>query len=471
MAEGDVATNTTMEVTITRTGDTTIAEDVTVDLTAGTATVGDDFTAGPITVSFAANETSKAVSIDVVGDIDKIEEDETIDLSFGGFSGTGVAGTTNTATLTITEDDDIVRNLNDTGAGSLRQAIIAANNAASIANPTITFDAGGTGTITLASELEITRTGVTIDGPGTADPGTTDPTVTIDGNNATRIFNVNAGVTATFQDLTITNGSADQGGGIFNNGGTVTVENSVLSNNTATTFDAVSGIIGGAGIASQDGSLTISNTTISGSQGGSGQGISFAISTGTHSLTVDGGSTISGGNNDAILIGLSGTSTTTINITGNTISGNGQAGPVGDGIGIGILGDAAANITIQGNTIENNEDEGIDIRFGAVVTLPIVGATDFPSTGNPITASITNNTLNNNGQEGILISSDAGTNAFNSTFTISGNTGDENLVLDNATGSGVQVLGVTGYTDVATLAGTTNTLGGGGTDNGTITPV
>ena len=479
VAEGD-ANNTTMEVTVTRSGDTTVAEDVTVDLTAGTATVGDDFTAGPITVSFAANETSKAVSIDVVGDIDKIEDDETINLSLSNPTNGGQIGTTNTATLTITEDDDIVRNTMDIGAGSLRQAIIAANNGDSIANPTITFDAMGTGTVPLMSALpDITRD-MTIDGPGTADPGTMAPTVTIDGSGYgnVRVFKVNSGVTATFQDLTITNGSADQGGGIFNDGGTVTVQNSVLSNNTATTAtpnlgDPAQSIIGGAAIASRNGSLTVTNTTISGSQGAEGQGISFAVTTGTPTLSVS-GSTISGGNHDAILVGLFG-GDTTINITNNTISGNGQAGPVGDGIGIGFVGPfltitttPSATLSITGNTISSNFDEGIDIRFGTnAITTPPIGT----STAANVTGTISNNTLNSNGQNGIQITSDNGGNTFNSTFTISGNTGDENLVLNNATGLGTQVLGVTGYTDVATLAGTTNTLGGGGTDNGTITPV
>ncbi len=268
-------------------------------------------------MSFAAGEMSKAVAIDILGDNDIIEADETIALSLGGFSNGGAAGTTSTATLTITNDDGIVTNTNDTGDGSLRQAIIAANNVNSIASPTITLD-GASGTITLASALpDITRD-LTIDGPGSGN-------LTISGNNSVRVFSVMTGINATFEGLTISNGTANQGGGIFNDGGIVTVENAVLSNNTATTFNAVSQIIGGAGIASRNGDLTVTNTQITGSLGGaSGQGISFAVSTGTHSLTVT-DSTLSGGKNDAILLGLSGASTTTVSITGNTISGNGQA--------------------------------------------------------------------------------------------------------------------------------------------------
>ena len=59
----------------------------------------------------------------------------------------------------------VVTNLNDSGPGSLRQAILSAN-ANSPAADTINFQAGLTGTITLTSgELAITDS-VTINGPG-----------------------------------------------------------------------------------------------------------------------------------------------------------------------------------------------------------------------------------------------------------------------------------------------------------------
>ncbi|MGB3239869.1 MAG: right-handed parallel beta-helix repeat-containing protein, partial [Geitlerinemataceae cyanobacterium] len=238
-------------------------------------------------------------------------------------------------------------------------------------------------------------------------------------------------------------------GGIFNDGGIVTVENAVLSNNTATTFNAVSQIIGGAGIASRNGNLTVTNTQITGSLGGaSGQGISFAVSSGTRTLTVT-DSTLSGGNNDAILVGLAGGSTT-INISGNTITGNGQATPVGDGIGIGLVLGATANLSIQNNTIEDNFDEGIDIRFGTG---------SFSTAANNVTGTISGNILNNNGQNGIEIKSDNAGNTFTSTFTISDNTGNENILVDNSAGNGTVT--ITDFTTAANLANPDNTLDGG----------
>src|SRR4051795_4540540 len=73
-----------------------------------------------------------------------------------------------------------VQNLNDSGPGSLRAAVTAAN-----ANPnpdTINFAANLHGTITLATELSITHD-LTIDGPGANK-------IAVSGNDATRVFRV-----------------------------------------------------------------------------------------------------------------------------------------------------------------------------------------------------------------------------------------------------------------------------------------
>ncbi|HAL70161.1 MAG TPA: hypothetical protein DCP71_00090, partial [Verrucomicrobiales bacterium] len=81
----------------------------------------------------------------------------------------------------------VVSNTNDSGAGSLRQAIDDANIAGG--NPTITFDAGAFATpqvITLATSLSAT-TSMTVQGPGAG-------LVTISGNNAVRVVTVGSGV-------------------------------------------------------------------------------------------------------------------------------------------------------------------------------------------------------------------------------------------------------------------------------------
>ena len=87
-----------------------------------------------------------------------------------------------------------VTNLNDSGADSLRQAIIDA-----VAGDTIEF--GITGTITLTSGLLSINKDLTITGPGAG-------SLTIDGNASSRIFNVGSGATVSISGLTLTNGNS-----------------------------------------------------------------------------------------------------------------------------------------------------------------------------------------------------------------------------------------------------------------------
>lgn len=97
--------NTSTEVTVFRSGRNQITVGVDVVLTGGSATAGTDFTAGPIRLVFGANETSKTVPIEILGDLD-LEPDETIELSFDNFTNFGGAGRAQpTATFTIVNDD------------------------------------------------------------------------------------------------------------------------------------------------------------------------------------------------------------------------------------------------------------------------------------------------------------------------------------------------------------------------------
>src|SRR5713226_4247081 len=107
-----------------------------------------------------------------------------------------------------------VMNTNDSGAGSLRQAIIDAG-----AGDTIDFSV--TGTITLTTGELLINKNLTITGPGVA-------SLSVSGNNASRVFKIASGVTVMISGLTISDGSATDGGGILNFG-TLTLTNIVLS--------------------------------------------------------------------------------------------------------------------------------------------------------------------------------------------------------------------------------------------------
>ena len=113
-----------------------------------------------------------------------------------------------------------VTNTNDSGSGSLRAALAAANDGD-------TIDASGvSGTILLTSaELQVTHN-VTINGPGAA-------TLAVDGNATFRVFD-NFASNVTISGLTITNGlgNASGGGGISNQGG-LTLSGCTVSNNVA----------------------------------------------------------------------------------------------------------------------------------------------------------------------------------------------------------------------------------------------
>ncbi|ERT07040.1 hemolysin-type calcium-binding repeat family protein [Lyngbya aestuarii BL J] len=97
---------TSSAVTLTRSGDTSSPSTVTVSVAAGgTATNGTDYNSSsfPLTINFAAGETSKTVDIPIVDD-GTIEGNETINLSVA--AGTNaVLGAQTTTTLTITDDD------------------------------------------------------------------------------------------------------------------------------------------------------------------------------------------------------------------------------------------------------------------------------------------------------------------------------------------------------------------------------
>jgi hypothetical protein len=124
----------------------------------------------------------------------------------------------------------LVTTLDDSGPGSLRDAITQAN--AKKGAGTITF--GVSGMIILASTLPAISdaSGLTIDGAGQS--------ITISGNHAVRVMEVSVGAALTLQHVFVVDGHADNpisdcgkcGGGIYSAGG-LTVSNSTFFGNSA----------------------------------------------------------------------------------------------------------------------------------------------------------------------------------------------------------------------------------------------
>src|SRR5262245_44200850 len=141
-----------------------------------------------------------------------------------------------------------VLDLSDSGPDSLRQAIQGANS-----NPgpdVVQFAPGLEGTVTLTSgQLSITDD-LRIDGPG-ADR------LVVSGNDASRVFQISSGVNVTIDGLTVTHGRADIGGGVWNDGGSLSLTNAVISHNQA--LGASGAESWGGGIANTGGSLILSH--------------------------------------------------------------------------------------------------------------------------------------------------------------------------------------------------------------------
>ena len=232
------------------------------------------------------------------------------------------------ATLTVT-------NLNDGGAGSLRNAIDAA-----VSGDTITF--GVTGTITLTSgELSIGKD-LTIDGPGAT-------SLIVSGNNSSRVFSTHHS-TVMISGITISDGlvatGLNQGGaGILNSIGTLTLDGVVISNNHVPGPDVGGERVGG-GIVNQDqGTLTLSNSTISGNSSDRGGGI--FNSGGPSTMTVS-NSTISGNTADG---GGGIVNYGTLDLSSATVSNNHSTGGTNN---IGGIASEAGQATLKNTIIANN---------------------------------------------------------------------------------------------------------------------
>ncbi|HEX3748394.1 MAG TPA: choice-of-anchor Q domain-containing protein [Bryobacteraceae bacterium] len=211
-----------------------------------------------------------------------------------------------------------VTNTNDSGSGTLRAAVNAAQT-----GDTIVFSLPTGSTITLTSgELGIT-VGLTIQGPGAG-------ALTINGNQSSRIFNITSANSVTISGLTLTGGAPSidaygggailidtgesattvnltdmvvihndvtsagnpLGGGIDNEGGTVTIMRSSIVNNISS--------FRGGGIQNQGfGSMTIINSTIANNTAGAsgiGGGIRSLLALTLTDCTVYGNSAQTAGN-------------------------------------------------------------------------------------------------------------------------------------------------------------------------------
>ncbi len=191
------------------------------------------------------------------------------------------------ATFTVT-------NTNDSGAGSLRQAIIDASNAAG--DDTVEFDPATGSTFILSTAITATGAGITtingdVNGDGDID-------ITISGNDATHMLNVATGASVVLKSLAFTNGSAsishDQPSkaGAIVNSGTLAIEASTFANNTVNasgdTFLSPGSAAAGAILNQAGAALEITESAFTGNSATAqrGSGLSGNGLTGGHAGTI-----------------------------------------------------------------------------------------------------------------------------------------------------------------------------------------
>jgi len=241
----------------------------------------------------------------------------------------------------------LVTNTNDSGTGSLRQAVLDSNALAGA--DTIEFASGLTGTITLTSGEIGVSGAVSINGPGSS-------VITISGNNASRILDISSapsGSSIIINGLTLTNGFgsgfSSSGGAIRGTNQSLQVTSCVFSGNkSAGTFNG----IGGAIVLQAPCTLSALNSQFTGNSAAT-RGGALAIQGTGCKLTLD-GCTVSG-NSAADGGGVYVNDNLTIlncTISGNSAITSSQG--AGRGGGILALGNFAAGITIRNSTLSSN---------------------------------------------------------------------------------------------------------------------
>ena len=274
------------------------------------------------------------------------------------------------ATFTVT-------NTNDSGAGSLRQAILDANAAAGA--DTIVFSA------LFSAPQTITLTSVVNDGLSIADSADGSVTVTGPGsnlltvniNNTSRLFTIPAAPVVSISGMRKTGGNGNFGGsgGAIQTAGNLTLNDVVINGNTVTNSQL------GGGIYLIAGSLTMTNSTISNNTAaGYGGGI-YAQNGTTFSLS-----------NSVIISNTAQVSSTTFGggggvyvdnanfmMTDTTISNNQT--PAAHGGGIVLGGSSGSTVTINRSTISNN-------------TAAVTGGGLFLD--NTVSGTMTNSTISGN---------------------------------------------------------------------------
>lgn len=253
--------------------------------------------------------------------------------------------------LVVTTELDVVNA--DDGLLSLREAVAIANGNSDADSITFAVGLAGKSIVLTGGELTIAAT-VSIDGDVNKDNRAD---ITISGNGATRIFNISGGTTdVDLLSLTLSGGNGNnQGGGAISATGIATLDlvDTTISNNTAR--------IGGGGVFVDGGAVTATRVLLTGNiafdafgglagVGGGGFGGGIAVQNGSLSLT---SSTVHG-NTASLTGGGINVSNAPLSLLNSTVTGNVATPNAGfGGAGAGISG-ADASTTITNSVVAGN---------------------------------------------------------------------------------------------------------------------
>ncbi|HEX7315295.1 MAG TPA: Calx-beta domain-containing protein [Pyrinomonadaceae bacterium] len=400
-----------------------------------------------------------------------------------------------------------VTNTNDSGVGSLRQAVADA-----APGDTINFSLPSGSVITLTSQELVLDKNLAVSGPG-AD------SLAVSGNGQRRVLRVASGVAASISGLTIRDGSVvppgfntnnndGNGGGVLN-AGTLALSDCVVTNNTVSGSITPAGNGNGGGI-DNSGALTLTNCTVNNNRALGGNNFldaGFANGGGIHNRagatlavtnsTLNGNEARGGRSNQGAARPGSGGgifNAGTLTLNGSSVNGNAAVGRgvpetnAAGGFGGGLDNSGTANVSgcdFANNTARGGfsvrfggpaDGGGINNREGATLTLTnssvrdntalAAGGTQIgaPAAGGGIknlsTATLTNSTVSDNTATGGSVASFGGATGEGGGLYSVGT-----LTLTNSTVSGNEARGGWGASNNAAGKG----AGGGIFAEGTLT--
>jgi predicted outer membrane repeat protein len=240
------------------------------------------------------------------------------------------------------------------GSGTPGSCTEAALNTALSGGGSVSFNCGGSHTITLTSQKTI-NSSTTINGDGQ---------ITLSGSGSTRLFTLQNSASLTLQNITLQNGtSSSDGGAIYvERLSTLTLTNSAINSSTAANGGAIA--LNGWGSSDPGGTLIVTASSFSGN-------VSTAAA-------------IPGGGNGGGALYITGGSTATV--SGSSFSNNQSV----NGGGIHILG---ANLTVS-DTIFSGNSANNSAGGGGGGAIYVDGTKNFSGTIDISTSTFTNNQSN-----------------------------------------------------------------------------